>query len=159
MDEFTYHIVYKGGLAVKIMNILLICFVIIVGSSLVFNKKAMSQSIVDAGDIVILNVQEEKIILVYHKLSNSFLFYGYPSSGSNNNDLQLLQIRTLKQDFQMAEKLSHAGIELSSNEEGYSVENIVHRVDDLLSTQSRSKTKKVKGGGGHYPSPAIPLKE
>ncbi len=155
MDEFTYHIVYKGGLAVKIMNILLICFVIIVGSSLVFNKKAMSQSLVDASNIVMMNIQDGKTILVYHKSSNTFLLYGQPDPGSKNKGLQLMQIRSLSQDFLMAEKLSQAESELVSNEKGYTVEYIRQKVDVALPKRGSTKTLQ----GGHYPSPRMSIEK
>ncbi len=139
----------------KIMNILLIFLVAIVGSFLLFDKKAMSQSSVDAGNIVMMNIQDGKKILVYHKSSNTFLIYGNPSSGSKDESLQLLQIRSLGQDFLMAEKLSQAESELVLNKKGYTVEDIRQKVDVALPKRARTKTLQ----GGHYPSPERPLKK
>ncbi len=72
----------------KIKNILLVCLVVIACSFLLPEKNVMSQSSVDGGDIVMMNIQNGKITLVYHKPSNTFLFYGYPSSDLENEGLQ-----------------------------------------------------------------------
>ncbi len=108
----------------KIMNILLICVVVIVGNLLFFNKKAISQDSVDGGNIVMMNIQNGELTLVYHKPSRTFLFYGYPAGKSSNDGMQLLQIRSLSNDFTLATKLSKLEEELEWNDNGYTVKDI-----------------------------------
>jgi hypothetical protein len=137
----------------KIKNVLLVCLVVIACSFLILNKNAISQTSVDGGDIVMMNIQNGEITLVYHKPSKTFLFYGYPSSSSRNKGLQLLQMRNLSTDFEMAEKLAQAKAELENNGQGYSVEEIERRADSIHLILEKGVQ------GGHYRGPVSPLKK
>ena len=110
----------------KTLNILLICVVVIVSSVLLFNKKAMSEHAIDVGhikvgDIVLMTLQKTDTIVLYHKPSQAFLFYGYPSLKTRNEGMKLMQIRTLRNDLILAGKLSDLETELEWKESGYSV--------------------------------------
>ncbi len=139
----------------KIKNILLVCLVVIACSFLLPEKNVMSQSSVDGGDIVMMNIQNGKITLVYHKPSNTFLFYGYPSSDLENEGLQLLQIRSLSNDFQMAEIVAETESELVYNKRGYSVEELAQKTKVFLPRLEKTKIKQ----GGHYRESGRPLKK
>ncbi len=114
----------------KIMNILIICLVVVVGSLFLFNEKAAARSAVAVGDIAIMHSYNEKTdnleIIVYHKPSNSFLIYGYSSKTIKaSKGLQLLHIRRLENDFAFAEKTKK---KLEYKRDGYDID----RIKDLI---------------------------
>ncbi len=115
----------------KIKNILVVCVVVIVVNLFLFNKKAISQSSVDGGDIVMMNIQNEEIVLVYHKPSNSILLYASPALNRADKGLQLLQIRSLSSDLELAEKLAEVGTELVWKKNGYNLREINNKTKNL----------------------------
>ena len=112
----------------KIMNILIICLVVIVGSMVLFNEKASAQQGqgVVLGDVAIMHSYNEQTgnleIIVYHEPSNSFLLYGYSNKLIKaSKGLQLLHIRRLENDFAFAEKTER---KLEYKKDGYDVDKI-----------------------------------
>lgn len=113
----------------KIMNILVISLVVIAVSLFLFDEKTSAQVAIDGGDVVIMNVRKgydaADDILVYHKSSKSFLLYGY--SGSKGKGLQLLQVRNLVNDFDLAEG-KKGKLELKFKKNGYEPSTIKSKV-------------------------------
>ena len=110
----------------KIMNILIICLVVIVGSMFLFSEKASAQEGLVLGDVAIMHSYNEQTgnleIIVYHEPSNSFLLYGYSSKLIKaSKGLQLLHIRRLENDFAFAEKTER---KLEYKKDGYDVDKI-----------------------------------
>ncbi len=107
----------------KAMNILVISFVMVVGSLFLFNEKAVARAGVVVGDIAIMHSFNQETnnleILVYHEPSNSFLLYGY--SSKTKQGLRLLHVRRLEYDFAFAEKTEKR---LDYKKDGYDIDRI-----------------------------------
>ncbi len=121
----------------KVMNILMISFIMVVGSLFLFSEKVAAAEGVAIGDIAIMhsfNTGTNNLeILVYHEPSNSFLLYGYSSKA--NNGLRLLHVRRLEYDFLFAEKTKKA---LEYKKEGYELDRIKNLIN-LKSTGTRER--------------------
>ena len=111
----------------KIMNSLIICLIVVVGSLFLFNEKASAQEGVVLGDVAIMHFYNEQTgnleIIVYHEPSNSFLLYGY--SSKTRKGLRLLHVRRLEYDFAFAQETKK---ELEYKQEGYDID----RIKDLI---------------------------
>jgi hypothetical protein len=107
----------------KVMNILVISFVMVVGSLFLFNEKAAAEEGVVIGDIAIMHTFNTATntleILIYHEPSNAFLLYGY--SSKTKQGLRLLHVRRLEYDFAFAEK-TKKGLDFKKN--GYDMDRI-----------------------------------
>ena len=124
----------------KIMNILIICLVVVVGSLFWINEKISAQMLVDGGDVVIMDITKftsqgtnrTEEILVYHKASKAFLLYGY--SSSTGLGLQLLQIRRLDNDYSFAKALGKrvpGEQELEFKESGYNLSSVYSELKSI----------------------------
>ncbi len=113
----------------KVMNILVISFVVVVGGLFLFNEKASAatEGIV-IGDVAIMRTFNQRTdnleIIIYHKPSNSFLIYGY--SKQERKGLRLLHVRRLEHDFAFAEKTKK---KLDYKKDGYDMDRIKDLVD------------------------------
>ena len=107
--------------AVGILGIVLAClFVSHMGSAAEFPLLAE--------DVVILTIKDgnQDRIVVYHKATRSFLLYG--NSSAKDSGLQLLQIRTLNNDFSLAAKI----MDLDYRKTGYNSKDVDELLDKLL---------------------------
>ena len=115
----------------KIMNSLIICLIVVVGSLFLFNEKASAQDGLVLGDVAIMRNWNQKThnleIVVYHKPSNSFLLYGY--SGTEYKGLQLLHVRRLEDDFIFAEMKKDKILDY--DRDGYSTKEIKRLVGKI----------------------------
>ena len=107
----------------KVMSVLVISFVMVVGSLFLFNEKAVAATGVVVGDIAIMhsfNQEADNLeILIYHEPSNSFLIYGY--SNKTKQGLRLLHVKRLEYDFAFAEKTKK---KIDNKKDGYDIDKI-----------------------------------